>query len=155
MKKNSIVFLIIYIIFIINSIPIHCQSNENIFGDLTIIISGLRSEAGDIKIGLFNSEDSWKSKKEKFKGATISIKNQKAEWVIKNIPYGEYAIKFFHDENGDDKINTNFIGMPTETYGFYMSGNCKYIPPSFNKAKFMFKSKNQTIEIKLNLPLKK
>lgn len=150
MKKNSIAFLIISSVFLMIPLSIHCQSNENIYGDLTIIISELKNDKGDIKIGLFNSEGSWNSKNEKFKGAIIKIKNKRSEWVIKNIPYGEYAIKFFHDENGDDRINTNFLGIPIETYGFYMSGISKYIPPSFNKAKFMFKSKNMTIIIKTN-----
>jgi len=150
MKNNSIAFLVIYSIFIMIPQSIPCQSKENIYGDLTIIISELKNDKGDIKIGLFNSEESWNSKNEKFKGAIIKIKNKKAEWVIKNLLYGEYAIKFFHDENGDDKINTNFLGIPTEKYGFYMSGTSKYIPPSFNKAKFMFKSKNLIIKIKTN-----
>jgi len=131
-----------------NPQPVQGQSNANMYGDLTIIISGLKNDKGDIKIGLFNSEDSWNSNKEKYKGNIIKIKNKMAEWVIESIPYGEYAIKYFHDENGDDKINTNFLGIPTETYGFYLCGKSKYIPPSFNKAKFMFKFNNMTIEIK-------
>jgi uncharacterized protein (DUF2141 family) len=148
MKKNYTAILIIFSFFITIFQTIHSQPNENTNGDLIIIISGLRNDKGDIKIGLFNSENSWNGKKDKFRGATLKIKNKKVEWVIKDIPYGEYAIKFFHDENGDDKINTNFLGIPTETYGFYMSGISKYIPPTFNKAKFMFKSREMTIEIK-------
>lgn len=148
--KNSIASLIICFSLIILLHPIQGQSNKNL-GDLTIIISGLKNDKGEIQIGLFNSEESWEDKKEKFHGAKIKIKNNRAEWVIKNIPYGEYAIKFFHDENMDDKINTNFFGIPSEIYGFYLCGISKYIPPSFNKAKFIFKSKTITIEIKTNL----
>jgi len=91
---------------------------------------------------------SFKSKK--FKGAVIKIENKKVKWEVKNIPFGEYAIEAFHDEDGDDKVDTNFIGIPTESYGF--SNNIKGLfgPPSFEKAKFLFNKQNMQIEIKLN-----
>jgi len=72
------------------------------------------------------------------------------KWEVKNIPFGEYAIKVFHDEDSDDKIDTNFIGIPTESYGF--SNNVKgfFGLPGFEKAKFHFNKQDMQIEIKLN-----
>jgi uncharacterized protein (DUF2141 family) len=115
-------------------------------GDLTITISGLKNNRGNVKIGLFNSVASWKDKEAKFMGAIIGIENAKSTWVIRGVPYGYYAIKFFHDENNNDKINMRF-GMPTETYGFYKKGNNRFIPPSFEKAKFRFESEQMSIHI--------
>jgi len=34
---------------------------------------------------------------------------QKAKWIVKNIPFGSYAIKAFHDEDQDDEIDTKFL----------------------------------------------
>ena len=87
MKKKSIAFLIISIIFITISPPIHCQSNENNFGDLTIIISGLRSDSRNVQIGLFNSKDSWNNKKDKFKGAEIKLNENNKNLVIVETPF--------------------------------------------------------------------
>jgi uncharacterized protein (DUF2141 family) len=124
------------------------QSGNNQRGLLTVTISGLNNDRGNVKIGLFNSEASWDDKEKKFAGAQLNIANRKAVWVLKDIPYGQYAIKFFHDENNDDKLNTNVIGMPKETYGFYKSGTGKFIPPGFDKAKFRFDTPRLEIVLK-------
>jgi hypothetical protein len=51
---------------------------------LTIIISGLKNEKGDIKIGLFNSEASWNSNKEKYRGGVLKIRTfDKARFSFK------------------------------------------------------------------------
>jgi uncharacterized protein (DUF2141 family) len=129
---------------------VFAQEPENI-GTLKIVVSGLKNNAGDVKIGLFNSVESYQGKTEKFRGNVLQIENRRAEWLVENIPFGEYAIKLFHDEDKDDKIDRNFLGMPKESIGF--SNNAKIGlggPPGFNKAKFLFNSKEMTIVISLN-----
>lgn len=43
-----------------------------------------------------------------------------------NIPDGDYAVTVQHDEDGDGKLKTNFIGMPKEGIG--VSNNPSGIP---------------------------
>jgi len=134
MKKSFFVF--IAIMLIINSLSM-TQNNVDMekAGKLTVLISNLKNNKGDVKIGLFNSADSYAGKKEKYKGAILKIENKQAIWIIENITFGEYAIKAFHDEDGDDKVGTNFIGIPTERYGFSNNINGLFGPPGFDKAK--------------------
>lgn len=49
---------------------------------------------------------------------------------------GTYAVTVFHDENNDQKLNTNFLGIPRE--GFAISNNppVKIGAPKFNNASF-------------------
>ena len=47
---------------------------------------------------------------------------------------GEYAVAAFHDANGDGELNANFVGMPTEGYGFSNGARGFMGPPSFAKA---------------------
>jgi uncharacterized protein (DUF2141 family) len=124
------------------------QESENI-GNLKVIVSGLKSDQGDIKIGLFNSAESYQGKTDKFRGAILPIVDKRAEWLIESIPFGEYAVKLFHDEDKDDKIDRNFIGMPTESIGFSNNAKIGFGPPGFKKAKFLFNSKEMTIVIEL------
>jgi len=118
-------------------------------GNLNVIVEGLKNDHGIIWIGLYNSSDSWNDKQEKFKSALLEVKNHEAEWLIENIPFGEYAVKLYHDENEDGQMNTNFIGMPKESYGFSNNVMGKFSPPKFEKAKFLFDSKNLSIRIKV------
>jgi len=59
------------------------------------------------------------------------------EVTIENIPPGEYAISIFHDENDNGKLDTNFIGIPKEPYGFSNNPVIKLRPPTFMEAKFV------------------
>ena len=56
--------------------------------------------------------------------------------VFRDLPAGEYAVAAFHDTNGDGELNANFVGMPTEGYGFSNDARGFMGPPSFEDAAF-------------------
>ena len=68
--------------------------------------------------------------------------------TFENIPEGTYAVSIFHDENNNDKLDSNFIGIPKEDYG--CSNNAKGFmgPPKWKDAKFELNS-DKTITITL------
>ena len=70
--------------------------------------------------------------------------------TFKDIPYGDYTIKVFHDENDDIKMNTNWIGIPTEGVGISNNAIGTFGLQSYDKAKFTLKSPamNQFIQLK-------
>ena len=146
------IFLYLIMFFLTSSHLLTAQNNQNHpnTGNLTVIVNGLKNNNGDVKMGLFNSKESYNGEKKKFKGIIIKIENKKVKWEVKNIPFGEYAIKTFHDEDEDDVVDTNFIGIPTESYGFSNNAKGLFGPPSFNKAKFHFNNQDMQIEIKLD-----
>ena len=69
-------------------------------------------------------------------GYSETISNNKSVIAIKDLKPGKYAFKFFHDENNDEKLNTNFMGIPKEGYGFSNNAKGKFGPPSFDKMIF-------------------
>jgi uncharacterized protein (DUF2141 family) len=124
------------------------QDSQQKHDTILLTVVGLDNNIGDVKVGLFNSAESFTGKtKDKFGGAIIKIQNKKAQYVFPNVPYGEYAIKLFHDENGNDEIDTNFLGIPTESYGFSNNAKALFGPPSFEKAKFIVSSDTVRVEI--------
>jgi len=50
------------------------------------------------------------------------------------VPSGTWAVLAYHDENGNKKLDTNFVGMPTEGYGFSNGAKARFGPPSFKDA---------------------
>jgi uncharacterized protein (DUF2141 family) len=56
--------------------------------------------------------------------------------VLKNLKPGNYAFKYFHDENDDEKLNTNFVGMPKEGFGFSNNAKGTFGIPAFEKMIF-------------------
>ena len=86
--------------------------------------------------------------KNEYKGDVVEIKEKRATIIFKNIDAGEYAVSFIHDENKNNKMDTNFFGIPKEDYG--CSNNAKSFlgPPKYEDAKFML-SENKTMLIEL------
>jgi uncharacterized protein (DUF2141 family) len=115
--------------------------------NITVNISGLTSKKGKVLIALYKGKDEFLKKR--FKGGMFKATNQKNAFVFKDIPKGEYAISFFHDENENDKMDTKIFGIPKESYGFSNNASGFMGPPSFEDAKFKL-NKNTTITVKAN-----
>jgi uncharacterized protein (DUF2141 family) len=61
------------------------------------------------------------------------IMDNQCIFSIKNIKPGKYAIRYYHDENLNGKLDTNLVGKPTEGYGFSNNVTGKFGPPPFEK----------------------
>ena len=114
-------------------------------GDLVVIISGLESNKGQMMIALNNSEEDYNAKGEAFRGVQARIREQRVSWTFTEIPHGEYAIKVYHDEDGDGELDTNFL--PSEGYGFSNNARGSFGPASWDDAKFLFNTEKDTMEI--------
>lgn len=137
---------IVFVIFFIFNGIVSTNGQEKETFTLTIKISGLKSNKGNILAGVYNSEIGFL--KNEYKGDVVEIKEKRATIIFKNIDAGEYAVSFIHDENKNNKMDTNFFGIPKEDYG--CSNNAKSFmgPPKYEDAKFML-SENKTILIGL------
>ncbi len=139
--------LIVLCLVAITNVPGINQSTESSKGKLTINFDGLRSDNGSVKVALTNSKENYKDHKNPFIGLTIPISDKKAVAVIDDLPFGEYAVKAFHDEDGNDMLNTNFLGIPTEDYGFSNNARAMFGPPSWYAAKFRLNKVELAIKI--------
>ncbi|NJN52817.1 MAG: DUF2141 domain-containing protein [Gammaproteobacteria bacterium] len=66
------------------------------------------------------------------------------------LPAGEYAIRVMHDVNGNSKLDANFVGMPTEPFGFSNDAAGSFGPPKWDAAKFTLDAGGATQRIRLN-----
>lgn len=85
---------------------------------LSLTFKGIETQQGAVMAVLFDSEDAYSGK-----GAPvrpIMIKADKAEVAaqLAGLKPGRYAIKSFHDIDGDGKMGTNPFGMPIEPFAF-------------------------------------
>jgi uncharacterized protein (DUF2141 family) len=69
-------------------------------------------------LGLYNNEKSFPE----VDGCCAEAKTDSTDTVvfiiIPNLPKGAYAAAIYQDKNGNEKMDLNFLGMPTEKYGF-------------------------------------
>lgn len=129
------------IIFIIASL----FAPLTLFGQITftIEVEQLRNNNGKLLLELNND------KEEVIKGFSEKITDSKCILVITELKPGKYAFKYFHDENNDEKINTNFMGIPKEGYGFSNNAKGTFGPPSFDKMVFEI-TKSDTMRCTIN-----
>jgi uncharacterized protein (DUF2141 family) len=97
---------------------------------LTIEVTDLRSNNGYIHLELSNE------KEVKIVGITKKISNNRCIIVIENLKQGKYAFRFFHDENMNEKLDVNWLGIPKEGFGFSNNPSMSFGPPSFDKTVF-------------------
>ena len=100
-------------------------------------------------IRLSDSAADFESEDAGFRHAIVKVENKQAVGVFEDVPNGEYAVKVFHDENANKKLDTNFVGMPKEKFGFSNDALGRFGPPSYEQARFRFEAEEATIEIEM------
>jgi uncharacterized protein (DUF2141 family) len=119
-------------------------------GTINIKISGFESDKGDCWFALDNSKEVYESKASVFIGKILPIINRSVNIKLDSLEYGEYAIRVFHDENGNGKLDLNFLGIPTEDYGYSNNVSAWFGPPRWEKASFILNQSEMQIEISVD-----
>ena len=83
-------------------------------------VSQFENNRGICRACIFNSEAGFTASKP-VACVQGNITNKTSEISFTNFPDGQYAIFIFHDVNGNNKMDKNFLGIPKEGYG--ASGN--------------------------------
>jgi len=68
---------------------------------------------------------------------------------IAGVPPGVYAAQAFHDENGNGRLDRNFLGLPLEGMGFSNDAKMHMGPPRFEDASFTVGEKPVSIAFDL------
>lgn len=122
-------------------------------GSIILHISGLRNNNGVVRVALFDSSKNYSMDKgsadHSFKKMIAPINNKESTATIENLPYGEYAIKLFHDEDNSGRFLTNSFGIPKVEYGFSNNAHGLFGPAPFDKAKFRLDSQKLDMNIKM------
>ncbi len=94
-----------------------CLSGVLHAAELQVRVETVDASGGQLLLAVFASEDAWKEHKTPVAQAHIAaqpgVQQQRFE-----LPPGRYAVSVIHDSNSNSTLDTNFIGMPTEQYGY-------------------------------------
>ena len=103
---------------------------------LVVEVTGLKDDQGSVQVALHASEDGFPTRPEKaLRQASVPISGGRARVAFEGLAPGGYAVAAYHDENGDGRLDTGFLGIPSE--GLAASNDAKGFmgPPSFEKAR--------------------
>ncbi|MBX2875782.1 MAG: DUF2141 domain-containing protein [Saprospiraceae bacterium] len=121
------------------------QGNQ---GQISLEIENIKQARGVMRIGVYADEDSYLKKPLYFQSLPVSSTNLLTV-RLKDIPFGTYAISLYHDRNGNGKLDSNWMRIPKEPYGFSRNPATTFGPPKFQKA--AFKHNEEITELKIKL----
>jgi len=115
-------------------------------------ILNIKNSTGTVACALFESPKGFPN--EYLRSATnvmvIKIRKSQARCDFEDILPGTYAMAVIHDEDMNGKLDANWLGIPTEGYGFSNDATGVLGPPSFSAASFKYDGQNVDLTMSLH-----
>jgi len=114
--------------------------------NFTLEIAGVKKQGGKLYISFFNSEESFDKRK-----VCYSMETKATAETLRipvSLPAGGYVISMYQENNGNGKLDSSFLGIPKEPFGF-SNYNGKSAPGSFDKLKVMVNDKTKKVTVHL------
>lgn len=113
---------------------------------INITVTNIKNLKGIVRIGIINKEKDFPY--DAFTGKKIPISGNSVNVKFTDLAPGEYAIVVHHDENCNDKVDKNVLGVPLEGYCFSNNVKAFAAPPKFKYAKFILDTSfSQTLKM--------
>ncbi len=118
-------------VWVVFGVPLICNSAE-----LVVKVAGVSQPLGQIGCSLFATPN----------GFPMDTSTARSQWQpadakgvtcrFSDLSAGKYAVSVGHDLNGNQKVDTNFIGMPTEQWGVSNNVRPSLRAPRYDEAVF-------------------
>jgi uncharacterized protein (DUF2141 family) len=122
--KTLIVGVIVTTLLLISTFAVSAQT-----ASLEITVTNIREVKGLIMASLFTEKS--KFLKEEYKGKVTKVTEKTMTLLFENLPAGTYAVSVIHDENENKELDSNFMGIPKEGFGFGNNALGRFGPPDF------------------------
>lgn len=129
--------------------PSLAQAREDGAAQLRLEVSSFRSAKGTLNCRLFTEATSFPDG-EGARTVRVVIAGTQSTCVFDDLPPGTYAVAVVHDENGNGRLDKNFLGIPTEGYG--VSNNRTYAAssPKWEESRFAITTREPLV-LRVNL----
>ncbi len=104
-------------------------------GSVRVEVSNLKNRAGNLRCALYASEQGF-PETGGLQVQSTPLSSGAASCVFSNVPPGTYAVSVHHDENGDGKLNRDFLGAPSEGYGVSNNRTYALSAPKWRESQF-------------------
>jgi uncharacterized protein (DUF2141 family) len=117
--------------------PVRAQDASREVGATVVIhVQDVSPRGGTLRLGLY--DEARYPDDDATPVASADVRADMGETVItlSNVPPGTYAIETFQDVNSNHKMDTSWIGLPQEPFGFSRDAQPHLSKPSFGRVKF-------------------
>jgi uncharacterized protein (DUF2141 family) len=104
--------------------------------DLTIRVENVHPAGGILRLGLYDAARYPDDASKPVASADVPAAGGETVITLHGIAPGTYAIQTFQDVNANDKMDTSWVGLPLEPFGFSQDAKPFLSKPSFDDVKF-------------------
>lgn len=114
---------------------------------LAIRFEGIETTTGQIMLSVFDNAAAHDQGGNPLRVAAVTIDGAAVTARFEGLAPGDYAVKAFHDVDGDGKMATNPFGMPLEPFAFSNNAKAEGGPPRWETARFGVAAGENTVTI--------
>ena len=143
--------VVLFAVLVFASLPATAFAQSSCPG-IHVKVLNIRNSTGTVDCALFDSPVGFPidALHSAMNVMVIKIRKTEARCDFEDIPPGTYAITVIHDENMDGKLDTNWLGIPKEGYGFSNDVKALLGGPSFSAASFQYNGGTLDLTISLH-----
>lgn len=119
---------------------------------IVVTIDGLHSARGDVFVGLYASPAKFLHGNQTDATKKVRASTGPITVVFDHLRPGTYAVGAFHDENGNDHLDTNFLGLPVEGYALSNNIRAVFSKPNFYQAAFSVGAAGAQVGLHIRYP---
>jgi uncharacterized protein (DUF2141 family) len=121
---------------------------------LTIHVENV-GRGGMVRLGLYDRAGYPDDQSKPIAAADVTAVEGETVVTLRDIPPGTYAIETYQDVNNNDRMDTTWLGLPLEPYGFSRDAHPVLSKPPFSKVKFAVAAgeQDQTLHLQSGVAL--
>jgi uncharacterized protein (DUF2141 family) len=116
---------------------------------LTIRVENVLPAGGILRLGLYDAAHYPDDKSRPVAFADVPAVAGETVIMLHGIAPGTYAIQTFQDVNANDRMDTSWLGLPLEPFGFSRDATPFLSKPSFDDVKFTLAAGDNSQDIHL------
>ena len=107
------------------------------------------STKGNLRVAIYDTAAGYEARKTTA-ATTQPAAGASTQVMIKGLAPATYGIAVYLDTDGNEKLNRNLFGAPTEPYGFSRNPTIGFSAPDFEEFAFTYDGTAQEMNIQLN-----
>lgn len=104
--------------------------------DLVVRVGGIQSPRGQIGCSLFADATGFPMDNARVQQQWVPAQADGVTCHFSSLEPGRYAVSIGHDLNGNRRVDTNFVGIPTEQWGVSNNARPTLRAPRYDEAVF-------------------
>ena len=109
---------------------------EFLYADTLVInLQGVPSSEGTVLIEILGSESAFKGEEKSVASVMQRAQAGTMSYSV-TLPKGAYGARVMHDMNDNGELDANFVGIPSEPWGFSNNATGNFGPPKWQDVQF-------------------